>query len=93
MINGFYIQGSVHREIYVTNCPTRCNCVQFIYICKPVYKFRVLSIPLIRSSCHCIHSISSRERDWTGTAVPVQSRSQQVAVTVLLVPDAVDTVT
>jgi len=33
------------------------------------------------------------ERDWTGTAVPVQSRSGQVAVTVLLMPDAVDTVT
>ena len=31
------------------------------------------------------------ERDWT--AVPVQSRSPQVAVTVLLMPDAVDTVT
>ena len=31
-----------------------------------------------------------RERDWTGT---VQSRSRQVAVTVLLMPDAVDRVT
>jgi len=36
-----------------------------------------------------------RERDWMGTAVPVQSRSRQVqvAVMVLLMPDAVDTVT
>jgi len=33
------------------------------------------------------------ERDWTGTAVPIHSRSGQVAVTVLLMPDAVDTVT
>jgi len=32
-----------------------------------------------------------RECDWTGT--PVQSRSRQVAVTVLLMPDALDTVT
>ena len=33
-----------------------------------------------------------RERDWTRTAVPVQSRSRQVAVTVLLMPDTEDTV-
>jgi len=45
--------------------------------------FRVVSPPIIRSSCHCIHR----------TAVPIQSRSRQVAVTVLLMPDAVDTVT
>jgi len=32
-----------------------------------------------------------RERDWTGPAV--QSRSRQFAVTVLLMPDTVDTVT
>jgi hypothetical protein len=32
-------------------------------------------------------------RDRTGTAVPVRSRSRQVAVTVLQMPDAVDTVT
>ena len=32
-----------------------------------------------------------RERDWMG--VRIQSCSQQVAVTVLLMPDAVDTVT
>jgi len=32
-----------------------------------------------------------RERDWTGAAAPVQSRSRKVAVTVLLMPDAVDT--
>ena len=31
--------------------------------------------------------------DWTGTAVPIQSRSRQVAVTVLQMPDAMDTVT
>jgi hypothetical protein len=33
------------------------------------------------------------ERDWTGTAVPLQSRSWKVAVKVLIMPDAVDTVT
>ena len=34
-----------------------------------------------------------RERDWSGTAVLDQSRSRQVVVTVLLMTDAVDTVT
>ena len=34
-----------------------------------------------------------RERDWTGTAVPVQSRSRKFSVTVLLMQYAVDTVT
>jgi len=53
----FYIQWSVNREIYANNCPTRCNYIQFIYICKPLYIFRVVSPSIIRSSCHCIHSI------------------------------------
>jgi hypothetical protein len=47
--------------------------------------FRVVSPPIIRSSC--------RESDWTVTAVPVQSRSRKFAVTFLLMPDAVATVT
>ena len=33
-------------------------------------------------------TLTCRERDWTGTAVPIQSR--QVVVTVLLMPGAVD---
>jgi len=57
----------MHREIYAHNCPTRCNYIQFIYICKPLYMFRVVTPIIITSSCHCIHSISCRERDWTGT--------------------------
>ena len=52
----FYIQGSVHREIYANNCPTTSNNMQFIYICKLLYMFRVVSPPIIRRSCHCIHS-------------------------------------
>jgi len=54
---GFYVQGSVHREIYANNCPTRCNYIQFIYICKPLYVFRVVSPPIIRTSRHCVHSV------------------------------------
>jgi len=32
------------------------------------------------------------ERDWMGTAVPIQSRSRQLAVTVSIMPHTVDTV-
>ena len=66
ILHEFYIQGYVHREIYANNYPTRCNYIQFIYVCKPLYMFRVVSPPIIRSSCHCIHCI----RDWTGTQFP-----------------------
>jgi hypothetical protein len=45
--------------IYVNNCPTRCNYIQFIYVCKLLYMFRVVSPSIIRSSCHCIHTICS----------------------------------
>ena len=40
--------------IHVNNYPTRCNNIQFIYICKLLYMFRVVSPPIIRSSYHCI---------------------------------------
>jgi len=60
---------------------------------KPLYMFRAVSPPIIRSSCHCVHNIACRELAWTGTAGPIQSRSRQVAVTVLLTPYAVETVT
>jgi hypothetical protein len=42
---------------YVNNCPTICNYIQFIYTCKLLYMFRVVSPPIIRSSYHCIYSI------------------------------------
>jgi hypothetical protein len=42
--------------IYANKCPTRCNYIQFIYICKLLCMFRVVSPPIIRSSCHCLHS-------------------------------------
>jgi hypothetical protein len=35
------------------NYPTSCNNIQFIYICKLLYLFRVVSAPFIRSSYHC----------------------------------------
>jgi len=56
-IDIFHIKGSVQGEIYANNCPTRCNYIQFNYVCKPLYMFRVVFTPIIRSSCHCTHSI------------------------------------
>ena len=35
----------------------RCNNIQFIYIYKLLYMFRVVSPPIIRNSYHCIYSI------------------------------------
>ena len=120
--------------MYANNYPTRCNYIQFIYICKPLYMFRLVSPPIIRTSCHCIHSICLTclvlldlmvlifgeeykflpiivQQDATTYSLFISvnrstcfgwylhpptaltSRSRQVAVTVLLMPDAVDTVT
>ena len=53
----FYVQWSMHRVICVNNCPTRCNNIQFIYICKLLYMFQVVAPSVIRSSHHCIYSI------------------------------------
>jgi len=52
-----HIPVSEDCRIRANNCPTRCNYIQFIYIYKPLYMFRVVSPPVVRSSCHGIHSI------------------------------------
>ena len=66
------------------NCPTRCNYIQFIYICKPLYMFRVVSPPIVRSSYHCIHSTSCRELDWPR---PVTFTTRDAVNTVTWAPD------
>ena len=53
----FYVHWSVHHVICVGNYPTSCNNIQFIYICKLLYMFEVVSPPIIRSSYYCIYSI------------------------------------
>jgi len=41
----------------VNNCPTRCDYVQFfLYFCKLLYTFRVLTPPIIRSTYNCNYS-------------------------------------
>jgi len=55
--NWFYVKRSVHRVICVSNYPTRCNNIQFIYVCKLLYMFLVVSAPIISDSYHCIYSI------------------------------------
>jgi hypothetical protein len=37
--------------------PTRCNVIQFVYIWKLFYMFRVVLPPIIRSACNYIYSI------------------------------------
>jgi len=39
-----------HKIIYGNNSPTRCNSIQFIYICQLLYMFRVIFSPITRSS-------------------------------------------
>jgi hypothetical protein len=67
----------VHFVVWLqkaNNYPTRCNYIQFIYIRKLLNTFRVVTPPIIRSSCHCITAsgiiktiiATFRERDWTG---------------------------
>jgi len=51
-----YVQWFVHRVLCVNSYPKICNNVQFIYICKLLYTFQVVSPPIIRSSYHCIYS-------------------------------------
>jgi len=69
---------------------------------KPLYMFRVVPPPIIRSAYNCMYSIwylSHRYcylplywKSWNCRAVPTLPRYQQVAVTVWQIPDAVDTV-
>ena len=85
----------------VNNYPKRCNNMHFIYICKLLYMFRVVFPPIIRSSYHCIYSIwtwldgnSHSATFMTGSSNGFSNtrRSRQVAVTVSIMPDTVDTV-
>ena len=82
-------QNADGRNKSVNNCPTRCNNIQFIYIWKLLYMFRVVSPPIIRSSYHCIYSIWHY---WDRYCYLSRTRSRQVAVTVSIMPDTVDTV-
>jgi len=91
-----YVCGNMTLELRtcVNNYPTRCNNIQFICVCKLLYMFRVVSLPIIRSSFHCIYSIWHYwDRYcyllWTWLD---GNCSQQLAVTVSIMPDTVDTV-
>jgi len=66
-------------------CPTRCNNIRFIYICKPLYMFRPVSPPSLDASCHCKLSWTWPDASCSHDHYSLQSRF-------LLMPDAVDTV-
>ena len=54
----FYVYGSVHRWIYINNCPTRCNTKQSIYYsASSLYMFQVPTTPIIRSTQNCNYSL------------------------------------
>ena len=60
--------------IEFNNCPTRCDLFSFLYFCRQLYMFRVLT-PIIRSSYNCNYSFwywltgSTKipSRCWVGT--------------------------
>jgi len=61
MLGSTVLQKSCGSKIvlcnFSNNCPKRCNVIQFIYICKLLYMFRVVPPPIIRSTHKCIYSI------------------------------------
>ena len=80
--------------IYINNCPTRCNTKQSIYYsASSLYKFRVSTTPIIRSTQNCNYSL----RYWSYFSVQLprwrEAAAQKiwpvsgVVVTVLCTPD------
>ena len=43
--------------MYVNDCPTRCDSIQFVYCRKLLYKFQAVTPPIIRSTYNCIYSV------------------------------------
>ena len=58
-IRVFFCANKKHRYSYKYSniYPTRYNFTQFIYIWKLFYMFRVVPLPIIRSTYNCIYSI------------------------------------
>jgi hypothetical protein len=53
----FYVHMPVHCTSRSINYPTRCDYTQSIYCCRPLYMFRVVTLPIVRSKYNRIHSI------------------------------------
>ena len=87
-----YVCMYAYMYVCFNNCPKRCNNIRFIYICKPLYMFRVVSPPNISSSYHCIHSIWHYWNRYCYLLWTLLDGAWQVAVTVWIMPDTVDTV-
>jgi len=60
-----FARGSLHErlsQVYINNCPTRCNTKQYIYYsASSFYMFRVSTTPIIRSTQNCNYSV----RNWS----------------------------
>jgi hypothetical protein len=61
--------------------------IQFIFICKLLYMFRVVTPPIIRSSYHCI---CSSWHYWDHSSHPVTFKTGSSTVSIM--PDTADTV-
>jgi hypothetical protein len=70
--DGGYNVMFVYYIAHVNNCPTSCNNIQIIYVCKLLYIFRVVTPLIIRSSYHYIRydDMSS----WWWVELPLETR-------------------
>ena len=50
-------------HMYANDCPTKCNYMQFIYICKPLRMFRVLYLPIMNVTGRELQFPSSHVHD------------------------------
>jgi hypothetical protein len=53
----FNVYGSVHRESVLITVQQDATMYSLLYFCKLLYMFRVVTPPIIRSTCNCNYSI------------------------------------
>jgi hypothetical protein len=91
-------RGALDRKVFhINNCPTRCNNIHLIYICKLLYMFRVTTPLIVRSSYLQYLALLKPYCYLSGTYlagyVPeFPSRDVPDSSTVSIMPDTVDTV-
>jgi len=56
-IKEFYVHGSVHRESMSIIVQRDATLYSLLYLCKLLYMFRVVTPPIIRSTCNCNYGI------------------------------------
>jgi hypothetical protein len=83
--------GSVHRESLAIIAQQDATICRLLYFCKPLNMFRVVTPPIIRSTCNSVITASGtgqtvsatfRFAGAVGTAVPTAPTKRKVAETV-----------